>query len=154
MFRQPALFFLQTGKRELLCWRYFGAHLCQQALNALLQATRMRANQAPDWSSTREEYQCWNALDAKAGGHEYVFVGIHLRKAQLALVAAAEPRKVRGQYAARRAPICGEFNDDWERGLKHTLFKVLVTYEYQVRVIFCHSLLSIPLGKPFEETGR
>ncbi len=34
--------------------RYFGAHLCQQALNALLQATWVRSDHASNRPSTRE----------------------------------------------------------------------------------------------------
>lgn len=72
-----------------LFFLYCNAHLCQQALN-------VRADHASNGPSARKEDKRWNALDDKAGGHEHVFVGIHLRETQLALVGTTEPCIERG----------------------------------------------------------
>src|SRR5260370_7427440 len=132
--------------------RHFGAPLCQQALNALLQATWVRSDHASNWPSTREQNERRNALDAQAGRHQHVLISIHLRETQLFLIGIAEPRKERGQYAARRTPVRREIDDHWERGVKHALFKVLVTHKKQVVMIFSLTFPSIPLPKPFPQT--
>src|SRR5260221_13089549 len=130
--------------------RYFGAHICQQALNALLQATWVWSNHASNWPSTREQNERRNALDAQSSRHQHVLISIHLRETQLALIVIAEPRKERGQHAAGRAPVCWEIDDHWERGVNHALFKFLITHKKQVGMIFFHSLLSIPFANPIQ----
>lgn len=128
----------------------FGARLCQQVLDMLLQVGRMWSNHASDRSSIYEQDERWQALDSKARRREDVFLGIHLCKMELTLVVATEPCIDWGQYAAGRTPVGSEINNYWKCGVKHSLFKVLVAHQKQVRIRFCHSFLFIPLGNFLE----
>src|SRR5215469_3952685 len=134
-FRMDPLFFLFRScaiSFVFLTWflssLHFGTYPRQQALNALLQAAWMWADHTPNRPSSRKQNEGWNALDAQLGRNQHVLISIHLSELQFFLIGFAEPRKERGQYAARRAPVRCEFDNHRERGVENTLLKILVTY--------------------------
>src|SRR5690349_9635953 len=77
------------SRPPVLFSRYFGARLCQQALNALLQTAWRRTDHTPNQPSTREQHERRDALDAQLGRHQHVLIGIHLRETQPFLIGLA-----------------------------------------------------------------
>jgi hypothetical protein len=117
------------------------ANLREHAVNALLQARGMRADQATNGLAIGEEDQGWHALDAHLHGRPQVLVGIQAGETQLAGVRLTQLLEDGGQRAAGRAPGGREIDDHRQRRVQDLLGKILVG-DGQYRSIFIHWLYS------------
>ena len=80
------------------------ANLREKAVYALLQACRMRANQATNLLAIGKEHKGGHALDADFHGCLQVLIGIHACKTQLTCVGLAQFLEDGCQRAAGWAP--------------------------------------------------
>src|SRR5437879_9898113 len=91
-----------------------GAHLREQAINALLQPRGMRADQAACWLAIDVEHEGGHTLNALLARGPRILVDIHARETQATRVALAQFLINRRQRVTRRTPGRRKINDDWQ----------------------------------------
>jgi hypothetical protein len=113
-----------------------GADLGQQAIDTLLQARGMRANQASYGLTVGVKDKGWHSLNALLDGGLRILINIHTSKAYLAGVRLAQFFIDRGQSVAGRAPGSREVDNHRQLRLQNLGGKILIADGQNMILLF------------------